>query len=74
MICWFGNSSNDISSNKMFVYLKSSVSSRLSGIPIQESNFRDSISLFIARRKLIKDTFIIHEDVYLAPNSKDTLK
>ena len=68
MLFWFGNTSNDISSNETFLYLKSSMSSRLSGVPVYKDNFRRAIGLYVARnRKVIIDNFGIHEDVYLAP-------
>lgn len=69
MICWFTNSSNDINNNAQAVYLLSSFS-KTSGFFIEENlNFRDSISLFIARNRsiILATNYITHDDVYLAP-------
>lgn len=76
MICWFENHSNNVMSNSDFVFLMSTVSSRHSGIYLQEENFRLGMALYIARdRKLIKQNWINDADQYFKPNLlKDTKK
>jgi hypothetical protein len=74
MICWFENDSNNVMSNTNFVFLMSSISSRHSGMYLQEENFRLGIALYIARdRKLIKPNWKYDIDPYFKPNG-DKLK
>lgn len=42
MICWFGIDSNNVGMNVSFIYFKSSISSRPSGIITCKNNFRES--------------------------------
>jgi len=75
MICYFEISRNNTSRNRMFVIILSSQFSDKSGVPIFEKNFRNFISLSVAKSDTIipQSRWVSHGDVYYAPK-KDTLK
>jgi hypothetical protein len=70
MICWFENHSGDRMSSLTYVFYLSTVSSRHSGMYLDQKNFRESVSTYLARRISSKHLWFSHEDLYLAPNKK----
>ncbi len=61
---FFNNSNNNVMHSTQLVYLMSSMSSYNHGLYIYQSNIRQVIALYGARR-LSLDSFISHEDVYI---------
>jgi|688.fasta_scaffold463385_3 hypothetical protein len=70
MICWFENHSNDVVSSVRFVFFTSTISSRFSGMYLNNENFRLYVPLYVSRRLSSRHDFKDHDDVYLAPNEK----
>ncbi len=75
MICWFEMSRNNTSRNRMFVIILSSQFSDKSGVQVFEKNFREFVSLSVAKSDMIipQSRWVSHGDVYYAPK-QDTLK
>jgi len=72
MICWFENSNNTIQVIQFQVYLMSCKSTQAHGYYLDENNFRENISMYIARcRDVIITSWLNQSDVYLAPCKDD---
>jgi hypothetical protein len=68
MIFYFENSNNTVQSIQSLVYMLSSNSSFWHGYYVCETNFRQNITMYIARcRDLIDTNWINQADVYQAP-------
>ncbi len=70
MICFYDDSSNDVSRNAQFVFVMSSALRRCT--PITNLNFRHFVANFIVKsNKLIPSAYWVHhDDPYFAPNSE----
>jgi len=63
---FFGNNANNLCDSGALVYVVSSADTRNHGLSVLTSNWRRAIALFAAR-KLVQETWEIHQDEYLAP-------
>lgn len=68
MLMWLESCGSSVTENAQHQYFLSSISSRKSGVFLYPINFREGISLHIARNPdILKNNFIVHEDMYLPP-------
>jgi hypothetical protein len=66
---WFENHSNTVGGGLQSVYLLSSYSKDKHGVVCMPTNFRRSLSMYIAR-VLIKSSFDIIDNVYITPSKE----
>jgi hypothetical protein len=69
MICWFENSSNEVSRNEHSVFILSSISSSKSGFEIEPNNFRRFIALSASRGREVvgRSNWILNPNRYVSP-------